>query len=66
MVLPNPGIKLGSPALQVDSLTAERPGKPHWEINLDEKSTLLHVWLAEDGAFPEYQLHLCKTSQSPQ
>ena len=27
-VLPNPGIKLGSPALQVDSLPAELPGKP--------------------------------------
>ena len=27
--LPNPGIKLGSPALQVDSLPAELPGKPN-------------------------------------
>ena len=26
--LPNPGIKLGSPALQVDSLPAESPGNP--------------------------------------
>ena len=26
--LPNPGIELGSPALQVDSLPAELPGKP--------------------------------------
>ena len=26
--LPNPAIKLGSPALQVDSLPAEPPGKP--------------------------------------
>ena len=26
--LPDPGIKLGSPALQVDSLPAELPGKP--------------------------------------
>ena len=26
--LPNPGIKLGSPALQVDSLPAELLGKP--------------------------------------
>ena len=26
--LPNPGIKLGSPALQVDPLPAELPGKP--------------------------------------
>ena len=27
--LPDPGIKLGSPALQVDSLPAELPGKPY-------------------------------------
>jgi len=27
--LPNPGIKLGSPALQGDSLPFEPPGKPH-------------------------------------
>ena len=26
--LPNPGIELGSPALQADSLPAELPGKP--------------------------------------
>ena len=26
--LPDPGIKLGSPALQADSLLAEPPGKP--------------------------------------
>ena len=27
--LPNPGIKLRSPALQADALTSEPPGKPH-------------------------------------
>ena len=27
--LPNPGIELGFPALQVDSLTAELPEKPN-------------------------------------
>ena len=27
--LPDPGIKPGSPALQVDSLPVELPGKPH-------------------------------------
>ena len=26
--LPNPGIKLGSPALQADALTSAPPGKP--------------------------------------
>ena len=34
--LPNPGIKLRSPTLQVDSLLAEPPGKPsHWEKGLE-------------------------------
>ena len=28
--LPDPGIELRSPALQVDSLSAELPGKPQW------------------------------------
>ena len=28
-LLPDPGTELGSPALQVDSYTAEPPGKPH-------------------------------------
>ena len=32
--LPNPGIELGSPALQVDSLPAELPGKPDLHISL--------------------------------
>jgi len=27
--LPNPGIETGSPALQVDSLPSELPGKPY-------------------------------------
>ena len=30
--LPNPGIKPRSPALQADSLPAEPPGKPQWNI----------------------------------
>ena len=29
---PNPGIKLGCPALQADSLLSESPGKPHMYI----------------------------------
>ena len=32
--LPNPGIKLGSPALQTDALLSEPPGKPH-KIHID-------------------------------
>ena len=30
--LPNPGIELGSPALQADSLPAELPGKPEYKM----------------------------------
>ena len=32
--LPNPGIKLGSPALQADSLQSEPPGKP-WYLMIN-------------------------------
>jgi len=32
--LPNPGIKLGSPALQADSLPAELPGNPAFSLAL--------------------------------
>ena len=38
MYLPNPGIELGSPALQADSLPAELPGKPYGEGQIKEKS----------------------------
>ena len=31
--VPNPGIKPGSPALQIDSLPAELPEKPHYVPN---------------------------------
>ena len=31
--LPNPGIKAGSPTLQVDCLPAELPGSPHRILN---------------------------------
>ena len=34
--LPDPGIKLGSPALQADSLSSEPPGKPtHFHRQVD-------------------------------
>jgi len=38
--LPDPGIKLGSPALQADSLPAELLGKPHSSFYLLSKSTV--------------------------
>ena len=34
--LPNPGIKLRSPALQVDSLLTELSGKPFWITGMAE------------------------------
>ena len=54
--LPNPGIKPGSPTLQVDSLPAGLPGKPHlhffWRTNLLLSSILLNIlsslWLKRE------------------
>ena len=37
--LPDPGIKPGSPALQVDALPTEPPGKPKWFDILCHKAT---------------------------
>ena len=34
---PNPGIELGCPVLQVDSLTAELPGKPGKSLKIERK-----------------------------
>ena len=34
--LPDSGIELGSPALQVTSLPSELPGKPHWPTSLQQ------------------------------
>ena len=40
--LPSPGIELGFPALQVDSLPSEPPGKSHQpKINIGNKSSQL-------------------------
>ena len=47
--LPNPGIEPGFPALQVDSLPSEQPGKPptvmQLAIFLDDVNTLLSLHL---------------------
>ena len=40
MDLPDPGIEIGSPALQEDSLPAERPGKSMAESEGELKSLL--------------------------
>ena len=48
-VLPNPGIKLRFPPLQVDSLPAEPQGKPmlSWEDTYSFGNQQLHQWVAE-------------------
>ena len=40
--LPNPEIELGSPALQVDSLAAELPGKHSFSLNIGIYSYTFH------------------------
>ena len=34
--LPDPGIELGSPALQADALPSEPPGKPQYTVGADK------------------------------
>ena len=43
--LPNPGIELGSPALQVDSLLSEPPGKPKDTFPQNIKRTTAKLWI---------------------
>ena len=52
MDLPDPGVEPGSPALQVDSLPTELPGKPPGERNkLPTATTFCHrlscLWLTD-------------------
>ena len=48
MDLPDPGIELGSPVLQADSLPAELPGKPiPIAAQRDMFPTLRKMWLME-------------------
>ena len=49
--LPNPGIKPKSPALQVDSLLSEPPGKP-------AKASHLHFSLAGESWLEGNELHV--------
>ena len=49
--LPNPGIKPKSPALQVDSLLSEPPGKP-------EKASHLHFSTARESWLEGNELHV--------
>ena len=44
--LPNPGIELGSPALQVNSLPIELPGKPQRAENLP---AMQEIWVLSLG-----------------
>ena len=55
--LPNPGIKSGSPVLQVDSLSSEPPGKPHiymYELSCSVIPTLCNPM---DSSPPGSSLH---------
>ena len=47
MDLPDPGIELGSPALQVDSLPAEPPGKPK-NTGVGSLSLLQWIFLTQE------------------
>ena len=52
--LPNPGLELGSPALQVDSLPTELPGKPPSEVEITQSCPALcdQARILEWVAFP--------------
>ena len=42
--IPNPGIKLGSPVLQADSLPSEPPGKPLENTSVKKKKKKILVY----------------------
>ena len=48
MDLPNPGIELGSPALQVDSLPAELSGKPLTTVGASNENWSLGAGVGVD------------------
>ena len=58
--LPDPGIKLGSPALQADSLPAELPGKPlQWDITCQLKGTNYHNNYIKQNISFAYKKQIC-------
>ena len=59
--LPDPGIEPGSPALQVDSLPSEPPGKPFVSIG---KTQILHRNHSGDSIFHLLKIHLPKRISS--
>ena len=50
--LPNPGIKFRSPALQVDSLPSESPGKPNYAAAAKSLQSCLTLCDSIDGSPP--------------
>ena len=50
MGLPNPGIKLGSPTLQADSLPSESPRKPLWSYYI-QKPVLPLIFPGDSAKF---------------
>ena len=64
MDLPDPGIELGSPALQVDSLPTELPGNPTEEgkklyILVILKNNFIYLFLAVLAALLHWLLFIC-------
>ena len=60
--LPNPGIKPRSPALQVDSLPIERPGKPFMHVNFIDEDAYYYPYFTDQ---PHYALsYLCSLASA--
>ena len=58
--LPNPGIELGSPALQADSLPYEPPGKPQYIIEIQLHTKGERVMAQTAGKFLCQIFHVLK------
>ena len=56
--LPNPGTKPRSPALQVDSLPAEPPGKPLDSTDKQYYMILIFVWLTSFSMIISRPVHV--------
>ena len=61
--LPDPGIELGSPALQVDSLPAELPGKPIYIPGPTSRYQNMTMLKSLSWPSPIYGFHICEFNQ---
>ena len=62
--LPDPGIKPGSPALHLDPLPAELPGKPTHTHTHTHTHTFDHTAWLVGSQFPDQELNPCHDSKS--